>query len=57
VDRVLEIADAHGLGKIARMMKTMSEREIARELCQTHQAVHKKIEKLRRLCRDAAEGR
>lgn len=50
VDRVQKIADAHGLGKIAKMLKTMTEREIAEELCQSQPAVHKKIEKLRKLC-------
>lgn len=50
IDRVQEIADKNGLGKIAKLLKTMTEREIAEELCQTQQAIHKKIEKLRKLC-------
>lgn len=50
VRQVQKIADENGLGKIARLLKTMTEREIAEELCQTVSAIHKKIEKLRRLC-------
>ena len=53
-DRVQKIADAHGLGKIARLLKTMTEREIAEELCQSQPAVHRKIEKLRKLCEGLA---
>lgn len=50
VDQVQKIADENGLGKIAKLLKTMTEREIADELCQSVSAIHKKIEKLRRLC-------
>lgn len=50
VAQVQKIADENGLGKIAKLLMTMTEREIAEELCQTHQAIHKKVEKLRRLC-------
>lgn len=51
INRVQEIADKNGLGKIAKLLKTMTEREIAEELCQSVSAIHKKIEKLRRLCK------
>lgn len=50
VRQVQKIADENGLGKIAMMLKTMTEREIAEELCQSQPAVHRKIQKLRRLC-------
>lgn len=51
-EQVKKVADENDLGDLARMLETMTQKEIAEHLGTTQPNVHKKIEKLRKLCRD-----
>lgn len=52
VAKASELAETHGLGAVVEDLKDgRTEREMADSLGVTQQAVHKKVEKLRKICR------
>lgn len=55
VEKVMKVALDNDLGDIAHMLMTMTEREIADRLGMSQSKIHRKVEKLRELCREAGE--
>lgn len=49
----MKVALDNDLGDIAHMLMTMTEREIADKLGMSQSKIHRKVEKLRELCREA----
>ena len=51
---IAELAERNGLSETAEALKTCSERETADRFGISKSAVHKRVEKLRRLCEDVS---